>query len=275
MAHLSIIKNTCRLADLLGAHQAVSSVLAFGSLAHGDVDERSDVNLFVVCRPEIVPIAERMRPFSQVGSGWRFGGQLNTNPPFATSDTDGIVDGISVSLHYQTASWVSNVLREVLLKGALTTRMMPSHPYTLPALFQQGWLLLDKRNVVRKWRDQAQPFPWPLKMNLLQHYVPLLRENLEALVADAERHLGSRLFLFHLNQAADVLVSVLFAVNEVYEPGDRRAERNILPTLERVPRDFLTRCTEVLEGPFDDAGALSRARLFQQLAAEVLDMAEM
>ncbi len=264
----------CRLADLLSAHQAVSSVLVFGSVAYGDVDERSDVNLFVACRPEIISIAERMRLFSQVGSGWRFGGQLNTNPPFATRDTDGIVDGVSVSLHYQTASWVSNVLREVLLKGELTTRLMPSRPYTLPALFQQGWLLLDKKKVVRKWRDQAQPFPWQLKLNLLRHYVPILHENLEALVADAERHLGSRLFLFHLNHAIDALVSVLFAVNEVYEPGDRRAERNIFPALERVPRDFLTRFTEVLEGPFDDAGALYRARVFHQVAMEVLNLAE-
>jgi hypothetical protein len=169
---------------------------------------------------------------------------------------------------------VSNVLREVLLKGALTTRLMPSLPYTLPALFQQGWLLLDKKKVVRKWRDQAQPFPWQLKLNLLQHYVPVLRTNLEALVADAEWRFGSRLFLFHLNQAADALVSVLFAVNEVYEPGDRRAERTILPTLEKAPGDFLALFTEVLEGPFDERGMLYRARLFQQLAREALNIAE-
>lgn len=166
------------------------------------------------------------------------------------------------------------MLREVLLKGALTTRLMPSLPYTLPALFQQGWLLLDKKKVVRKWRDQAQPFPWQLKLNLLQHYVPVLRTNLEALVADAEWRFGSRLFLFHLNQAADALVSVLFAVNEVYEPGDRRAERTILPTLEKAPGDFLALFTEVLEGPFDERGMLYRARLFQQLAREALNIAE-
>jgi transposase-like protein len=264
----------CRLADLLGPHQAVSSVLVFGSLAYGDVDERSDVNLFVVCRPEIVPIAERMRLFSRVGSGWRFGGQLNKNPPFATSDTDGIVDGVPVSLHYQTTSWVSNVLREVLLKGVLSTRLMPIRPSMLPALLQRGWLLLDKKKVVRKWRDQARLFPWQLKLNLLRHYVPLLRENLEALVVDAEGHLGSRVFLFHLNQAVDALVSVLFAVNEVYELGDRRAERDIFPALEKVPRDFLILFPEVLEGPFDEGGMLYRARLFQQLAAEALNMAE-
>ncbi len=264
----------CRLADLLGPHQAVSSVLVFGSLAYGDVDERSDVNLFVVCRPEIISVAERMRLFSQIGLDWHFGGQLIKNPPFAISDIDGIVDGIPISFHYQTASWVSNVLREVLLKGALSTKLMPIHSHMLPALLQRGWLLLDKGKVVRKWRGQAQPFPWQLKLNLLQHYVPLLRENLEALVADTERHLGSRLFLFHLNQAIDALISVLFAVNEVYEPGDRRAERNILPTLEKMPRDFPNRFTEVLKGPFDDTGAFSRARLFQRLAAEVLSMAE-
>jgi predicted nucleotidyltransferase/transposase-like protein len=264
----------CRLADVLGTHQAVSSVLVFGSVAHGDVDERSDVNLFIVCRPEVIPVAESMRLFSQVGSGWHFGSQLNKKPPFATSDIEGIVDGIPVSLHFQIAAWVSNVLREVLLKGALTTRLMPIRPSTLPALLLRGWLLLDRRKVMRNWRDQAQPFPLQLKLNLLQHYMPLLRENLEELVADSERHLGSRLFLFHLNQAVDALASVLFAVNEVYESGDRREERNILPTLERVPGDFLTRFIEVLEGPFDDAGVIYRARLFQQLAAEMLNLAE-
>jgi hypothetical protein len=201
-------------------------------------------------------------------------GQLNKNPLFAHNDSEGIVDGVLVSLHYQTAFWLSNVLREVLLRGTLSTKLMPIRPYMLPALLQRGWLLLDKGKVVRKWRDQAQPFPWQLKLNLLQHYVPLLRENLEALVADAERHLGSRVFLFHLNQSIDALVSVLFAVNKMYELGDRYAERNILPTLERVPRDFLYRIIEVMEGPFDDAGALYRARLFQQLAAEMLVMAE-
>jgi hypothetical protein len=134
--------------------------------------------------------------------------------------------------------------------------------------------LLDKRNVVRKWRYQAQPFPWQLKLNLLQHYIPILRENLEELAADAERSLGPRAFLFHLNRVVDALVSVLFAVNEVYELGDCRAERDIFPALEKVPRDFLTIFTEVLEGPFDERGMLYRARVFQQLVAEALNMAE-
>ncbi len=38
-----------RLADLPGSHQVVSPVLVLGPVAHGDVDERSDVNLFRVC----------------------------------------------------------------------------------------------------------------------------------------------------------------------------------------------------------------------------------
>jgi len=97
---------------------------------------------------------------------------------------------------------------------------------------------------------------------------------LEELAADAERRLGSRLFLFHLNQAADALISILFAVNEVYEPGDRRAERSILPTLEKVPSGFLTRFTQVLEGPFDEKGMLYRASVFHQGALEMLHMAE-
>jgi len=102
----------------------------------------------------------------------------------------------------------------------------------------------------------------------------MLRENLEDLVANAERRLGPRAFIFRINWAVDALTGILFALNEVYDPADRRTERIILPTLVHVPKNFTSRLTEVLEGPFDDMGALYRAWLFKQLANEVLQLAE-
>jgi hypothetical protein len=41
-----------------------------------------------------------------------------------------------------------------------------------------------------------------------------------------------------------------------------------------VPRDFIARYRRVLEGPFDERGAIERAREFEELANDVLDLAE-
>jgi len=89
-------------------------------------------------------------------------------------------------------------------------------------------------------------------------------------VAGAERKLGPGHFIFHLDRAVDAAVSIIFALNEMYDPAERRAERVILPRLKRVPARFTARLTDVLQGPFDDVGALHRALIFEKLAADVL-----
>ena len=264
----------CQLADLFGNHPEVSAILVFGSVATGHVDERSDIDILLICHPGILPITARWYLLSSIGSGWHFHDQSNDNALFADCDVDGSVEGIFVTMHYQTVSWISEVLSEVLDNGAISTEKMPFRPYTLPALLQRAWLLNDKDRFVERWREQAQRFPQQLQLNLLRHFIPMLRENLEDLVANAERRLGPRAFIFRINWAVDALTGILFALNEVYDPADRRTERIILPTLVHVPKNFTSRLTEVLEGPFDDIGALYRAQLFKQLANEVLQMAE-
>ena len=105
-------------------------------------------------------------------------------------------------------------------------------------------------------REQAAVFPEALRANLLRRFVPLLREHAEELSAAAERGLGARVCVFHLDRAVDALLGVLWALNGVYDPADKRAERTLLPRLGRAPGDLLPTLTTVLEGPFDPGGAM-------------------
>lgn len=262
-----------RLNAELGRHPEISAILVFGSVASGQVDERSDIDLFVVCRAAILPISERQTILTTFGSGWHLQDQAQDNPLFAYCDQDGVVEGVFVTLHYQTVAWIEQVLTDVIEQGMLSTPQMPFRAYTLPSLLSRGWLLHDQDGTVRRWREQIQPFPTQLQRNLLDHFIPLLHENVEELVANAERNLGPRVFLFRLNWAVDALIGMLFAVNEMYDPADRRTERMILPTLNRVPSHFTLRLTEVLEGPFDDDGSRYRAHSFAQLAQEAIQVA--
>lgn len=262
-----------KVASLLAAHSAVSSILVIGSVASGQVDERSDVDLLVLCRSEVLPGSERVHLLTQVGTGWHFQ-ERQANPLFGEADVDGLVDGVQVTVHYQTVAWIETVLRQVLEQGAITTEQMPFRPYTLPALLQRGWLLYDQDSLVGAWREQMHPFPDVLKTNLLHTFIPRLEEQRDELVATAERDIGPRAFLFHLNGAVDALIQILFALNEVYDPADRRTERVVLPALPTLPEQFLPRLTQVLQGPFDVEGARYRAQLFAELAWEVLQQAQ-
>ncbi len=261
-----------RIDNALGHHPEVSSILVFGSVASGYVDERSDVDILIICKPTILSVSDRKSILSQIGSNWRF--HESCDALFAECDLDGLVEDTLVELHFQTAAWISEVLDEVLGQGAVTTKKLPFRPYTLPALLQRAWLLRDKEGIVEQWRKKAKIFPNELKLNILRHFLPILRENLAELKANAERGLGAWGFIFHLNWAMDALARILFALNEIYDPADRREERTILPTLIYVPQDFIPTLTEVLEGPFDEVGALHRAHMFERLAVEVLKMAE-
>jgi predicted nucleotidyltransferase len=255
-------------------HPEVSAVLVFGSVASGEVDEHSDVDLLVVSRARLLPLGARRRVLSGLGAGWVFRDRTDHNRLFANADTGGVVDGVPVEVHYQTVPWMSSVLGQVLGRGAITTAALPFRPYTLPGLLRRAWLLTDNDGAVARWREQAAVFPEALRENILRRFVPVLRGHAEELCAGAERGLGARVFVFHLDRAEDALFSVLWALNGVYDPADKRAEQVVLPGLARAPADLLPTLNRVLEGPFDRDGALGRARLFAQLADAVLEMAE-
>lgn len=262
-----------RVAKRFAERREVSAVLVFGSVASGHVDERSDVDMLVVCRHDLLPPAERALLLAPLGTGWEFHDQRDDNPLFPDRDSDGRVDSVLVTVHYQTVPWITEVINEVMGRGAITTERVPFRPYTLPALLQRASVLADRDGLVASWREQIAVFPDALKRNLMAYFAPRLRTYTEELVGGAERRFGPRHFIFFLDRAYDALVSILFALNDTYDPADRRTERVILPTLAHVPAGFLPKLTEVLEGPFDDDGALRRGRIFESLASEVLRMA--
>jgi hypothetical protein len=267
LVHLRAVAQ--QVGDAFARHPAVSAILVVGSVANGQVDELSDVDLLIACRSDVPPLADRKAILNSIGPGWQFDRQ-NVGSLFWIVDGDGHVADTFVTVQYQTVPWINAVLGAVLVHGAITTEQMPFRPYTVPALLQRAWVLLDRDGEVARWREESTNYPPLLRMNILHHVVPKLREHVEELKRTAERGLGARTFIFFLNAAVDELTSILFALNEVYDPADRRMHTAVVPFLPYLPTGYVATMTEVLEGPFDRQGALRRARLFDRLAADVL-----
>ena len=134
-------------------------------------------------------------------------------------------------------------------------------------------MLRDEEGVFRRWRDQTAEYPLRLKQNILRHNVPLVKDGVDELRTSAERRLGPVVVLFFLLRGAHALESIVYALNEMYDPTSRWAEKTVLPTLSNVPEDFLARYNHVFEGPFDEEGAIERVREFEELANDVLALA--
>jgi predicted nucleotidyltransferase len=258
-----------RVGTAFASHPAISAVLVFGSVANGQVDEYSDVDMLLVCHSAIPPVAERRAVLNEIGSRWQFD-QQNDGSLFPVVDEDGQIAEILVTVHYQTAPWIDAVLDAVLERGAIATEQMPFRPYTVPGLLQRARVLLDRDGNVARWREASRIYPSLLQANILRQFVPDLRVHVAELKRTAERYLGARNVIFFLNWAVDDLTTILLALNGVYDPADRRMHTTVMPFLPYLPSGYAATMTDVLEGPFDHQGACHRAQLFEHMSTEVL-----
>lgn len=258
-----------KVADALEPHPKVLAVLVFGSVASGEVDAASDIDIFVVCKV-VPPIQTRTALIRSLEL--RLEHSTHEGGLFGTVDELSHRSGLKLTLHHQRADWLEAVITEVLA-GAVTTAKVPFRPYTFLGLLQRSWVLRDKRGIVAGWLARSRTYPPILKENLLATFVPQLRAHAADLTEAAVRGLGTRTFIFYLNWGVDALISILLAINERYDPADKRFEHSVLPLLVYKPDDFGARLHDVLVGPFGAEGMLERAGAFQMLANEVLAVA--
>ena len=265
-----------RIDQFMAGHPNVAATFDFGSVALAHVDLHSDVDIGIVCDPVALTTSERRELLSSIGSDWTipYSSDETTSRDIWESYDRGTVDGILAEVHYVLVSKVSSVLDHVVNEGAITTKEVPFRPYRIGSLVQKAWVLRDDRGVFKGWRDQTAVYPPWLKQNILKHNIPLLMDSVDEFSTSAERRLGPGIALFFLFHGMHALESILFALNDMYDPASRWDAKTVLPTLMNVPEDFLARYLYVLEGPFDDNGALERARAFEVLAAEVLGLAD-
>ena len=198
------------VAAALEPHPNILAVLVFGSVASGEVDATSDIDMFVVC-DEVPPVQTQT---DLVGSSdLRLEYTTHEGGLFGTVDELLHRSGFKVTLHYQRRGWLEAIITEVLA-GAVTTVNVPFRPYTFLGLLHQSQILLDKRGFVAGWLECSRTYPPRLKGNLLATFVPQLQDHAAELSETAARNLGLRTFLFHLNWGVDALTSVLLTLNE-------------------------------------------------------------
>jgi hypothetical protein len=239
----------------LAALPAVKGILCFGSYAQGTADAASDIDLYVLCAPDIPPLAVRR-------------GVLLSTPGLETLDmnhrelgwdtawcpqTDRLlVDHLWFDNSYNTLDFVETVVRKVR-RGATSIPEMRFRPYTLLGLLENGRTLYDPQGRLELLRQKLAPFPPRLRQRLLAENLQFAENALVDMEDITRRQIGSRAFHFLMGRCLDAVEELLFALNERYPQADKRVEL-ALQALPVLPVDFSCRYQQLLETPLTGPG---------------------
>ena len=267
-----------RSAGLLSALSSlaqVRAVLCFGSYAMGTSDASSDIDLYVVCHPQIAAVIERQAAFGQAGEvvdllldhdqpGWE-------NQWCPRNDRLRL-DGMQFDIIYNTLDWVRSVVHQVTTTGAVTIPQLRFRPYTFLGLLENSVILYDADGELHEIVNALYPFPPALRKTLLAGSLDAMHASLEDMQDYNTRSIGNTAFLFHLWRVIDGMATALFALNERYDPATKRLEQ-VFPGLPILPHAFIERYNGLLESPLTPPGRLKIVAGLQALVDEIEELA--
>jgi predicted nucleotidyltransferase len=205
-----------RVAAALAACPEVEAVALGGSLASGEADDRSDVDLYVYGAappPRAVraalaagsPRAELDNRFFEPGDEW-----LDA------------ASGVHLDVMFRTPAWIEADLDRVLLRHEARVGFSTCFWDNL----RSARLLHDRRGWYAALQSRAgAPYPEPLRRAVVQKNRPLLMANTSSFAAQLAKAVARRDVVSAGHRAAAFLASyfdVLFALNRVTHPGEKR-----------------------------------------------------
>ena len=184
---------TAPVVDHLAKLEDVQAILCFGSYAMGTFDEYSDLDLFVFCEPEIVPVADRRRVLKSVQGAADFEenqGALGWDNQWSPQVDHFCVNGIRFEISYNTVDWIRTVVRRVTQEGATSIPEQKFRPYTMLGLLENGIVLYDPCSFLNHLIDCLYPYPDQLKQRLISDSLHSLKDCLVELKDGVKRGFG-------------------------------------------------------------------------------------
>jgi predicted nucleotidyltransferase len=220
----------------------VAAVVLAGSGVTGAADEQSDVDLYVyagapVAMADRVAIATEFATRAEVGNDF-------WEPGDEGIDTQ---TGRHVDVMYRTPAWIEEQLKRVLVRYEASVGYSTCFWHNVlhsTALFDRsGWYRGLQATA-------ARPYPQLLRRAIIARNHPILRQTLSSYLAQIERAVrrGDSVSIQH--RVTPLLASyfdVLFAVNELPHPGEKRLLQFAATRCAKIPVDMETQINAILE----------------------------
>ena len=237
--------------NIVAEFQQIETVEAIGlggSLANDSYDSLSDIDLYIILN-EIIPIELRMNIIQKFNPS-----KSNLNLSFWDPGDEWIDgnSGIEVDMIYWRISWIEDQINKVLALYQASIGYSTSFWFTI----QNLKILFDRNGWLKKIKEKCnRPYPLELKKAIIAKNHPILRnvipsyygQLLKAVERDDQISVNHRITAFFMSY-----FDVLFALNELPNPGEKRVLIYALENCRKLPADFQKNIDSILHFKFEN-----------------------
>jgi predicted nucleotidyltransferase len=229
-----------RVAGEFASLPQVEAVVVSGSHTSEFADSRSDIDLYVYVTEDI-PLELRAKiakgsPRAEIGNAiWEPGDEWID-----------AMTGTSVDVMYRHVRWMEEKLDRVLMHHLASAGYSTCFWYNV----LHSKVLFDRAGWFSNLQDRAnQPYPAELRRAVVAKNYPLLRRNQSSYLHQIELAVAREDPVSVNHRVAALLASyfdLLFAVNELPHPGEKRLMQHAKASCAKLPRDMEPQIAEML-----------------------------
>ena len=219
----------------------VTAVVLSGSKGSEFSDACSDLDLYVYAEHEPPQVW-------RAGLARKFGERASIGNNFWEPGDEWVAlrTGNVVDIMYRTPAWIEQQLDRVLLRHQASVGYSTCFVYNVlhsKTLFDRGkWFASLRANA-------EQPYPEPLRRAIIAKNHPILRRTLSSYVHQIAMALERNDSLSVNHRITALLASyfdILFAINRLFHPGEKRLVAHVLAKCPKHPPDFEAQVYELL-----------------------------
>lgn len=230
------------IAERYGRWPQVEAVALAGSQAYGTADPGSDVDLYVYLRTAL-PVEVRAE-IATAGAEYAEVDNRFWEPGDEWIDAD---TGIHVDAMFRTVVWIEERLDRVLLRHEASV----GYSTCLWHNVLSSQALHDRKGWFGRLQQVAkQPYPEELRHAIVAKNYPILRRTASSYRYQLERAAARDDWVSANHRVTALLASyfdVLFAVNRMPHPGEKRLVEIALERCEKVPQGMARQVRELIK----------------------------
>ncbi len=221
----------------------VEAVALGGSQATGVLDQHSDIDLYIYSK-QVVPLDKRQVIVEQLGAS-----RADMNLTFWDPGDEwfDLETGIEVDVMHWSPAWIEEQLERVLVKHQASMGYTTCHWRTV----KNSQILYDRDGWFAKLQEKCrQPYPEQLKRAIITKNHPVLRNVIPSYFGQIKKALERNDLISVNHRLAALFASffdVLFALNEVLNPGEKKILRFVKAECRLAPENLDEKVVNILQ----------------------------
>jgi len=232
-----------KVAEQYQSIPGVETIALGGSQTGGTLDQHSDIDLYVYSK-EIVPLVKRQAIVEKLGAS-----KADLNLTFWDTGDEWFdrETGLEVDVMYWSPAWIEEQLERVL------TAHQASMGYTTCfwRTVKNSQILFDREGWFAKLQEKSnQPYPVQLKRAIVAKNHPVLRAVIPSYYGQIQKALKRHDLVSVNHRLAALFASyfdVLFALNEILNPGEKKVLMFVKEQSSRIPPSLEQQIESVLQ----------------------------